>query len=200
MKPGSNSPSSPLDGTMIKQQSASRELTRPPFKMMWHKTSSYSISLSLKHSMFISPSQLLRKHGWDGGGEQPVKLQTAGVQIWWEQLRMSSTLWLHWALVRSAHYCMSVLFELISGDPDPLAVWKADFIHFILLLLPLATTPKQPGGFSTSIPVGSSSSADSPSHSPSRPCQDDCMRPVRRLPVSDLPCLMSREQEEEGCG
>lgn len=90
---------------------------------------------------------------------------------------------------------MSVLFELISGDPDPLAVWKADFINFVFIFLAPAATPKQPGVFSTSTPVVSSSSADSPSHSPSRPRQDDCMRPVRRLPVSDLPCLESKERE-----
>lgn len=47
--------------------------------------------------------------------------------------------------------------------------------------------PNTPGSFSTCSPGGSSSSGYGCSYSSSGPCQDDCMRPVRRLPVSDLP-------------
>lgn len=59
---------------------------------------------------------------------------------------------------------------------------------------PPTATPKHPGVLSTSIPVVSSSSGYSSLHSPSRPCQDDCMRPVRRLPVSDLPWLGEKSE------
>lgn len=49
--------------------------------------------------------------------------------------------------------------------------------------------PNTPGSLSTWTPRVSSSSGYGSSYSSSRPCQDDCMRPVSRLPVSDLPTL-----------
>lgn len=53
--------------------------------------------------------------------------------------------------------------------------------------LPPKATPNTPGSFSSCSPGPSSSSGYGSSYSSSKPGQDDCMRPVSRLPVSDLP-------------
>lgn len=61
--------------------------------------------------------------------------------------------------------------------------------------------PNTPGSFfPPALPEVSSSSGYGSFYSWSTPGQDDCMRPVRRLPVSDLPWWGSRERVKGGWG
>lgn len=170
------------------------------------KTSSYSVNLSLIQAfhVYIAESKSLLSYRTNMSGRKTTRGSLSSCRLPGRNFMrrvacLSSTLWLLCPAVSGlVTYCM--MSVLLSWSKVIQTCWwstPADFIYLIFFFgppSPPTATPKHSGIFSTSMVVSSSSGYSSP-HSPSRPCQDDCMRPVRRLPVSDLPLVGGEEWE-----